>query len=113
MAIFDSPQEKLLKLGAKQKLDAILKYVNNPNDDIRVSVALALGMIPTYDSGMALIDLLRDHSPIVRAAAANSAADIHAKQCEEYIKKLAFADSDPKVRQTAKKAFDRLKDKVV
>ena len=113
MAFIDSPKNKILKLGSKQNLSALLKYVNNPNEDIRVAVATALGMIPTYDSGMALISLLRDASPIVRATAATSAAEIHAKHCEEYVKKLAFADSDSNVRQVAKKAFDRLKDTLV
>lgn len=113
MALIDSTKDKILKLGSKQKLDAILKHVNNPNEDIRIAVATALGMIPTYDSGMALISLLRDSSPMVRATAASSAAEIHAKHCEEYVKKLAFADTDPNVRQVAKKAFDRLKDNIV
>ena len=60
MALADALKEKILKLGAKQKLDAISKYALNPNEDIRVTVAIALGMIPTYDSGMVLIRLLRD-----------------------------------------------------
>ena len=76
-------------------------------------MAIALGTIPTYDSGMALIPLIRDNSPMVRAVAATSAADINAKHCLEYVRKLAFADNDPNVRQVAKNAFDRLKDSVV
>ena len=32
-------------------------------------------MIPTYDSGMGLIELLRDPSPIVRASAVYRASD--------------------------------------
>jgi GTP1/Obg family GTP-binding protein len=50
---------------------------------------------------------------MVRASAATAAADIHAKHCEEYVKKLAFADNDPNVRQAAKSAFDRLKSSVI
>ena len=75
-------------------------------------VAIALGMIPTYDSGMALIPLLRDKSPMVRATACESAAAIHAKVCEEYVKKLAFSETDLHVKQIAKKAYDQLKDRV-
>jgi HEAT repeat protein len=113
MALTDALKEKILKLGSKQKLDAIVKYVNHPSEDIRMTVAIALGMIPSYDCGMALIPLLRDSDPMVRAEAATAAADIHAKVCEEYVKKLAFADDDPNVRQIAKKAFEKLKDSVV
>lgn len=109
----DALKDKILKLGSKQKLGALLKYADNIDDDVRMTVAIAMGMIPSYESGMALIPLLRDPAPIVRAAAATSAADIRAKHCEEYVKKLAFADSDPNVRQVAKTAFDRLKDSVV
>lgn len=109
----DALRDKIQKLGSKQKLGALIKYADNPDDDVRMAVAIAMGLIPTYDSGMALIPLLRDASPQVRAAAATSAADIHAKHCEEYVKKLAFADSDPNVRQVAKQAFDNLKDTVV
>ncbi len=113
MAFSDSLKEKILKLGTKQKLGAIVKHINNPNEDVRMTVAMALGMIPTYDSGMALIELLRDQSPLVRASAAEAAAAIHAKNCEEYVKKLAFNDPDPNVKQVARKAFDKLKDSVV
>ena len=113
MAFSDGLKDKVLKLGSKQKLGAILKYVENPNDDVRMAAAMALGMIPTYDSGMALIPLLRDSSPMVRASACESAATINAKHCLEYVKKLAFADNDPNVRQVAKRAFDKLKDSVI
>ena len=109
----DALRDKIQKLGSKGKLNALLKYADNSEDDVRMAVAMAMGMIPSYESGMALIPLLRDSSPMVRAAAATSAAEIHAKHCEEYVKKLAFADSDPNVRQVAKNAFDRLKDSVV
>lgn len=113
MARDDALKDKIIKLGNKQKLGAVIKYCDHPNPDIRITVAMTLGMIPTYDSGMALIPLLRDADPMVRAAAATAAGDIHAKVCEEYVKKLAFADNDPNVRQIAKKAFDKLRDSVV
>ena len=109
----DALKDKIIKLGNKQKISAVIKYSDHPNPDVRVTVAMTLGMIPTYDSGMALIPLLRDADPMVRAAAATAAGDIHAKVCEEYVKKLAFADNDPNVRQIAKKAFDILRDSVV
>ena len=109
----DALKDKILKLGSKQKLGALLKYADSQEDDVRMTVAMAMGMCPSYESGMALIPLLRDSSPMVRAAAATAAADIHAKHCEKYVKKLAFADSDPNVRQVAKAAFDKLKDSVV
>lgn len=112
MALNDALKDKILKLGTKQKLGAIVKYVHNPDEDIRITTALALGMIPTYDSGMALIPLLRDSSPMVRATACESAAAIRAKHCEEYIKKLAFTETDPNVKEIARKAFDQLRDKV-
>ncbi len=112
MAFADALKDKIMKLGSKQKLDAIVKYLNNPDEEIRITVALALGMIPTYDSGMALIPLLRDTSPMVRATACESAAAIRAKNCEEYVKKLAFTETDPNVKQVARKAFDQLRDKV-
>lgn len=113
MAFSDGVKDKILKLGSKQKVDPIIKYVTNPNDDIRMTAAIALGMIPTYDAGMALIPLLRDKSPMVRASACESAAAINAKHCLEYVKKLAFQDPDPKVMQVARKAFDQLRDSVV
>ena len=70
----DALRDKIQKLGAKQKLGALIKYADNPDDDVRMAVAIAMGLIPTYDSGMALIPLLRDTSPQVRAAAATAAA---------------------------------------
>ena len=110
MASSDALKDKIIKLGNKQKLSALLKYSDHPDPEVRVTVAMTLAMIPTYDSGMALIPLLRDSDPMVRASAATAAADIH---CEEYVTKLAFGDNDPTVRATAKEAFDRLKDSVV
>ncbi len=112
MAFNDALKEKILKLGSKQKLDAIVKYIHNPSEDIRMTVAMALGMIHSYDSGMALIPLLRDNSPMVRATACESVAAIHAKNCEEYVKKLAFTETDPNVKQVARRVFDQLKDRV-
>ena len=113
MAFSDGLREKILKLGSKQKLAAVVKYVDNPNDDVRLAVAMALGMIPTYDSGVALTPLFRDPSAMVRATACESVAAINAKQCFEYVKALAFADSDPNVRQIAKHVFDQLKESVL
>lgn len=113
MAREDALREKILKLGSKQKLAAVLKYLDNPSDDVRIAVAMALGMIPSYDSGMGLIELLRDPSPYVRATAINAATEIRAKNCEEYIKKLAIADPDPNSRMVAKKAYEMLKDNVI
>ncbi len=112
MAFADALKDKILKLGSKQKLDAIVKYAYSPDEDVRVTVAIALGMIPTYDSGMALIPLLRDKSPMVRATACESVAAIRAKHCEEYVKKLAFSETDPNVKQVARRVFDQLKDRV-
>ncbi|MCQ2466016.1 MAG: HEAT repeat domain-containing protein [Clostridia bacterium] len=105
--------EKIMKLGKKQKLNDLIKASLDPDDEVRAAVAKSMGQISTYESGMALIPLLRDSSPIVRAAAATSVADINAKHCEEYVKKLAFADSDPSVRQIAREAFDRIKTRLV
>ncbi|MBR2820602.1 MAG: HEAT repeat domain-containing protein [Clostridiales bacterium] len=113
MSLANALKEKILKLGAKQKLDAIIKYSDNPSSEVRMTVAMALGMIQSYDSGIALVPLLRDSDPMVRATAATAAGDIHAKVCEEYVKKLAFADTDPNVRMFAKKAFNMLRDSVV
>lgn len=113
MALSSGLKDKILKLGNKQKLSAVLKYKNHADPDIRATVAMTLGMIPTYDSGMALNTLMLDANPMVRVSAATAAADIHAKNCEEYVKRLAFTDNDPNVRNAAKKAFDSLKDSVV
>ena len=109
MAKIDRLSEKIEKLGKKQNLGALLKMVDDPDDEIRLAVAKAMGQIKTYDSGMHLIPLFRDPSPMVRAAAAESAGMIDAKHCEEYLKKLAFADSDPSVRAVAREAYDRMK----
>ena len=45
----------------------------------------------------------------ISEAAAESAGMINAKHCEEYLKKLAFADSDPSVRAVAREAYDKMK----
>lgn len=113
MSRVDSLRGKIMKLASKGKLDGLIKLSGDADDDVRTEVAIAMGQVKSYECGMALIPLLRDSSPSVRAAAATSAADIGAKHCEEYVKKLAFADSDPNVRQIAKIAFDKLKDRVV
>ena len=113
MARIDKVVEKIDKLGKKQNLGALVKMKDDPDDEVRVAVALALGQIKTYDSGMQLIPLLRDSAPAVRAAAAESVGLINAKHCEEYVKKLAYADSDPSVRQTAREALDKIRTRVI
>ena len=42
----DALKDKILKLGSKQKLGALVKYADNPEDDVRMTVAIAMGMIP-------------------------------------------------------------------
>jgi len=113
LASVDATIDKLLKLGRKGKLKDLVKASTSNVDEIRAAAATAMGFIKTYDSGMALIPLLRDPSPLVRASAAQSVAEIEAKHCEEYVKKLAFADSDPTVRECAREAFDKLRTRVV
>lgn len=113
MAGIEATIAKLMKLGKKQKLNDLIKASSSDDDEVRAAAAQAMGLIPTYESGMALIPLLRDSAPSVRAAAATSVADINAKHCEEYVKKLAFADADPTVRQVAREAFDRIKTRLV
>ena len=41
----DAIKEKILKLGSKQKLGALLKYADNAEDDVRMTVAMAMGMM--------------------------------------------------------------------
>lgn len=109
----DALQGKIDKLASKGKLDALIKFAGDKDPDVRALAAAGMGKVPTYNSGMALIPLLRDPYPQVRAAAATAAADIGAKHCEEYVKKIAFADNDPEVRLAAQAAFYVLKDKLV
>ena len=113
MGRIDAIQGKIDKLASKGKLDAVIKFAGDKDPDIRALAAIGMGKIRTYESGMALIPLLRDPAPQVRAAAATSAADIGAKHCEEYVKKITFADQDPDVRLAAQAAFYVLKDKLV
>ena len=42
MANIDALRDKILKLGQKQKIGAVLKYIDNPNDDVRMAAAMAL-----------------------------------------------------------------------
>ena len=53
----DALKDKILKLGSKQKLGALMKYADSQEDDVRMTVAMAMGMRPSYESGMALIPL--------------------------------------------------------
>ena len=41
MAFSSGLKDKILKLGSKQKLGAVLKYADNPDDDVRMAVARA------------------------------------------------------------------------
>ena len=38
----DAIKDKILKLGAKQKLSAVIKFADNSEDDVRVAVAIAM-----------------------------------------------------------------------
>ena len=42
----DALRDKIQKLGAKQKLGALVKFADNPDDDVRMAVAIAMGLIP-------------------------------------------------------------------
>ena len=113
MARIERVVEKIEKLGKKQNLGALVKMKDDPDDEVRTAVARALGQIQSYDAGTQLIPLLRDSSAMVRAAAAESVASIDAKQCEEYVKKLAFADADAGVRQTARDTLEKIRTPII
>jgi len=108
MARIERVIEKIDKLGKKHNLGALLKMIDDPDDEIRVAIAKSLGQIPTYESGMQLIPLLRDAVPAVRAAASEAVGAINAKHCEEYLKKLAYGDPDPEVRRIAHAAYEKI-----
>jgi HEAT repeat protein len=113
MSRLDSLRGKITKYSAKGNLAKLIKLAEDADPDVRAEVALAMGKINTYEAGMALIPLLRDSVPMVRANASTAAAECNAKHCEEYVKKLAFADPDPIVREVAKAAYDVLKTSVL
>lgn len=113
MARIERVVEKIDKLGKKQNLDALVKMADDADDEVRAAVAQALGQIKSYESGTHLIPLLRDTSSIVRAAAAEAVGNINAKHCEEYVKKLAFADADPSVRQVARESLDKIRTRII
>ncbi len=112
MARIERMIEKIDKLGKKQNIGALVKMVDDPDDEVRAAVARSLGQVPTYESGMQLIPLLRDAVPAVRAAAAESVGNINAKHCEEYLKKLTYADPDPEVRAVAHSAYEKVRTKI-
>lgn len=113
MARIERVVEKIEKLGKKQNLGALIKMVDDPDDEVRAAVANALGHIKSYDAGTQLIPLLRDISSSVRVSAAEAVGNIDAKHCEEYVKKLAFADADPVVRHTAREALDKIRTRII
>lgn len=113
MARIERIIEKIDKLGKKQNLGALVKMIDDPDDEVRAAVARSLGQISTYESGMQLILLLRDSVPAVRSAAAEAAGNIDAKHCEEYLKKLTYADPDPDVRVIAHIAYEKVHKKIL
>jgi len=48
----DALRDKIQKLGTKQKLGALVKFADNPDDDVRMAVAIewasSLPMIPAW-----------------------------------------------------------------
>lgn len=113
MARIERVIEKIDKLGKKHNLGALIKMIDDPDDEVREAVARALGQIQSYDAGTQLIPLLRDSVSAVKAAAAESVGSIGAKHCEEYVKKLAYADPDPEVRRIAHEAFNKIRTPVI
>jgi HEAT repeat protein len=105
--------DKIDKLGKKHNLGALAKMVDDPDDEVRSAVAKSIGQISSYEAGMQLIPLLRDAVPTVRSAAAEAVGMIHAKHCEEYVKKLAYSDTDPEVRRIAHEAFEKIRTPVI
>jgi len=113
MARIERVIEKIDKLGKKHNLSALIKMIDDPDDEVREAVAKSLGQIKTYEAGTQLIPLLRDSVPAVKAAAAEAVGLIGAKQCEEYVKKLAYADTDPEVRRIAHEAYNKIRTPVI
>lgn len=113
MARIERVLEKIDKMGMKQNIAALSKMMTDPDDEIREAVAKAFGQINTYESGTQLNSLLRDDVSAVKLAAIYSIGKINAKQCEEYIKKLAYSDHDPDVRSAALEVFNVIRTPVL
>lgn len=113
MARIERVIDKIDKMGKKHNLGALAKMADDPDDEVRSAVARSLGQISSYESGMQLIPLLRDAVPTVRSSAAEAVGKIKAKHCEEYVKKLAYADTDPEVRRIAHEAYDKIRTPVI
>jgi len=113
MARIDGIKKKLAKYVKKEDLDGVLIYAEDQDPDVRYEVVVALSQLPSYDTGMSLIPFLRDPSPMIREVACSAVAEIMAKNCEEYVRKMAFEDPDARVRIAAKAAYDMMKDSVV
>ncbi len=52
MAKIDRLTEKIEKLGKKQNLGALLKMADDPEDEVRVAIAKAMGQLSTYQQVM-------------------------------------------------------------
>ena len=61
----DALRDKIQKLGAKQKLGALIKYADNPDDDVRMAVAIAMGLISTPSTARNMLRNLLSQIPIL------------------------------------------------
>jgi HEAT repeat protein len=98
----------IARLGTSDAPGVILKYVDDPNENVRAAVAWALGELNKNEYQPQIIKLVKDDKSIVRAEGVYALARIGSIQYIDLIKNT-LTDEDAYVRQWTVRALLKLK----
>lgn len=104
--------EKLQKWASKKKTPKLIKTLSSSDVNIRVATIKALGLIKNEDSMNALIPLLNDPLPEIRASAAEALGNVGIARSLEFIRQLWLNEENELVREKAKWAMNQIKSQV-
>ena len=103
-----SKEQKLEKLVAKKKADAIINLIGGKDISLSLKAIEALGKVPGDESYNELISLIRSPRADIRAAAISALGTLGDPKARAHISHMVAAEKDPVVVEAMKKAMAKL-----
>ena len=95
--MFGNREKKIEKCIEKQKVGPVLQMVNGKDETLLLKAIAALGQIACEESYNALITLLRDQRPAVRACAVRALGDLRDAKAKVHVIHLEKTEKDAAV----------------
>lgn len=109
--MFGSSLSKVQRLVEKKKDGELVKLAGGKDIETRLAAIAGLGKVRGEAGFNALVALLRDPEPRIRAAVASAMGEFGDSKLRAHIEHLLKSEADAKVAAALRDALSRIKDK--